>query len=170
MQPLPDDEFITAQRRRDPVVATPELQLALAVVLELIADERTRCEPVRVSVQNGVVVLTGVMSSWAAVDAAADLVRSLPGKRDLCNALRGPGRRKDGHSADDFELIVGRLLAASPPSARGRRLYSRWLVLAVLVLLCLMAPVSAVLVGLPAVPLVLTAVAVSADVLAWRRL
>ncbi|GIF01250.1 BON domain-containing protein [Paractinoplanes rishiriensis] len=170
MQPLPDDEFITAQRRRDPVVATPELQFALSVVLELIADERTRCEPIRVSVQNDVVVLTGVLRSWAAVDAAADLVRSLPGERDLCNALRGPGKRKDGHSADDFEQIVGRLLNVSPPPVRSRRPYPRWLVLVMLVLLWLVAPVSAVLVGLPAVPLALTAVAVSADVLESRRL
>ncbi|GIF01234.1 hypothetical protein [Paractinoplanes rishiriensis] len=71
MQPLPDGHFVAKVRGRDSSVRESDYQLALAVVLELMQDARTRREPVRVSAQNDVVILTGTVGSWDARPPAA---------------------------------------------------------------------------------------------------
>ncbi|SNY25498.1 BON domain-containing protein [Paractinoplanes atraurantiacus] len=121
MQPLPDDEFLAQHRRRDPVVASDEVRAALAVVLGLNGDERTSHEPIRVSVQNGVVVLDGTVSSWAARERAADLVRTTVAGLDICNALRVRADPRARRSQDEFDTIVAGLTPSSSNAAGLRR-------------------------------------------------
>ncbi|MCO8277648.1 BON domain-containing protein [Actinoplanes sp. TRM 88003] len=115
VQPLPDDAFLAQQRRRDPVTASRETRLALAAVCGLAEDHRTRHEPIRVSVQNDVVVLAGVVRSSTVRVTAGAVARSVPGARDVCNTLVAPPP-----AADAFEAIVAELRGESTDSPRNR--------------------------------------------------
>ncbi|MEV4348604.1 BON domain-containing protein [Actinoplanes sp. NPDC049596] len=161
MQPLPDDEFLAAQRRRDPVTTSHETKMALAAVLGLVADERTRGEPIRVSVQNDVVLLAGVVHSWQTRATAADVVRAVPGTHDVCNGLvvSGPS------SEDEFDRIV-----AGWQSGGRRRWRAGPLTFSLLLLLWLALPMATVVLRVPAVPALIAAFVGTAAVLSARFL
>ncbi|MBM2615087.1 BON domain-containing protein [Actinoplanes sp. LDG1-06] len=179
MQPLPDDEFLAAQRRRDPVTVSRETRLVLAAVLGLAGDDRTRHEPIRVSAQNDVVLLAGAVRSWSARTTAAEVVRSLPGAQDVCNTLVVP----PGAAAprgDGFDEIVAGLRPSTRERWRNRRsragstLAARRtgagpVVFAALIVLWLALPVVTVVFDLPALPALLIALAGTAATVSVRR-
>ncbi|WP_164842701.1 BON domain-containing protein [Actinoplanes solisilvae] len=138
------------------------------MIVELNADERTRHEPIRVSVQNDVVMLAGRVRTPAARDAAAGIVRAIPAANDVCVALSVRTRALARHDRDDFVQIVAGL---EPPAPRRRRRPSRMLALvnvAVLILVWLVLPVLTVIVGLPALPMLIAALMVTTGVIYTR--
>ncbi|MEU2611031.1 BON domain-containing protein [Micromonospora sp. NPDC007271] len=74
-----------------------DLRLAALVAQRLSADWTTRRQQISVSVQNRVVILTGMVADPATRRAAGDLAWDVIGVFDVCNALtlygRGRGRR-----------------------------------------------------------------------------
>ncbi|MDH6462698.1 osmotically-inducible protein OsmY [Micromonospora sp. A200] len=74
-----------------------DLRLAALVAQRLSIDWSTRRQQIAVTVQNRVVILTGLVADHATRRAAAELAWDVPGVVDVCNALtlfvRGRGRR-----------------------------------------------------------------------------
>ncbi|MBQ0895519.1 BON domain-containing protein [Micromonospora purpureochromogenes] len=74
-----------------------DLRLAALVAQRLSIDWTTRRQQIAVTVQNRVVILTGMVTDQATRRAAAELAWDIPGVFDVCNALalfvRGRGRR-----------------------------------------------------------------------------
>lgn len=73
-----------------------DLRLAALVAQRISIDWTTRRQQIAVTVQNGVVILTGMVAAPATRKAAAELAWDVPGVFDVCNALtlygRGRGR------------------------------------------------------------------------------
>lgn len=153
MQPLPDGHFVARVRGGDSSVRESDYRLALAVVLELMQDARTRREPVRVSAQNDVVILTGTVGSWDARRAAGSAARRAIGGPDVCNAVKVDAEAPDPAPADDFRAVVGAEVR-SPASERNRSAAA----MAVVVGLWLVLPWLVTATAIPAVPAVLAAV------------
>lgn len=84
------------------------MRLAARVARELLADARVRDEPIRISVQNRVVILSGIAGERVR-DAAGAIARSSDGVRDVCNLIRAP------HTDDDFDAIVAGLRRDAHP-------------------------------------------------------
>ncbi|MCX4472185.1 BON domain protein [Micromonospora sp. MW-13] len=85
--PSPDDHFWTA----DPDGPEPpqeDTRLAAAVARRLGGDPAVRHEPVTVSVQNRVVILTGIVADPRARRIAGELAWTVTDVVDVCNALR----------------------------------------------------------------------------------
>lgn len=176
MQPMPDDAFFAQRRVPSRGCMERDRRLALAVVLRLGNDVRTRREGVRVAAQNGVVLLSGTAGSWAARRTAGAVAGGTPGALDVCNALCVDPDAPDRRPSDPFAELVA---SVGEPS-RPRVLSGAWLrvvrpgpVLAALLLLVWLSwPISACT-GLTAWPFVVadsavTVIAVS--VRAARRL
>ncbi|MEU4366614.1 BON domain-containing protein [Micromonospora chersina] len=74
-----------------------DLRLAALVAQRISIDWTTRRQQIAVTVQNGVVILTGMVAEPATRAAAGELAWDVPGVFDVCNALtlygRGRGRR-----------------------------------------------------------------------------
>jgi hypothetical protein len=65
----------------------PDLLLTYRVARELLADDRRRYRQIAISVQDGVVVLTG-RASVPARETAGRIARHIPGIRDVRNLIR----------------------------------------------------------------------------------
>lgn len=178
MQPLPDDDFYAQHGDWPSGLGDRDGRLALAAVLDLTDDHRTRCEPIRVSAQNDVVILTGIVSSQESRAAAGAVARHTPGVRDLCNALRVAGNPDAFPEADRFDELTASV--ASPPrrrpAARPRSGQGRPRPAAVVLAAAAWCglPLAVFAVHLPAMPvllvtLALTIAAVSLQLLAERR-
>lgn len=67
-------------------------ELLLHLVAEALAgDDEIRGQHLDLTVQNGVVILEGVVASRIAKGAAARQAWAIPGVRDVCNCLVIPG-------------------------------------------------------------------------------
>ncbi|WP_320068513.1 BON domain-containing protein [Micromonospora sp. RTGN7] len=84
--PSPDDHSWPAEPDSGP--ADEDARLAAAVARRLGGDPTVRHEPVRVSVQNRVVILTGIVADPRARRAAGELAWAVTDVADVCNALR----------------------------------------------------------------------------------
>lgn len=73
-------------RRVRPASRT-DVRLTGLVAGRILGDPRLDHERLTIEVQNGVVTLFGTVSSLYARVTAADLARSTPGVRDICNRL-----------------------------------------------------------------------------------
>ncbi len=62
-------------------------ELVECVADELVADTRIRGRHVQVTVQNGVVILEGMVDSVDIREAAGRRVWAVPGVQDVCNML-----------------------------------------------------------------------------------
>ncbi|MFU8871663.1 BON domain-containing protein [Micromonospora sp. SL4-19] len=71
-----------------------DLRLAALVAQRLSADWATRRQQISVSVQNRVVILTGMVGDPNTRQAAGELAWDVPGVFDVCNALTLYGRRR----------------------------------------------------------------------------
>ncbi|MGW1059140.1 BON domain-containing protein [Micromonospora rubida] len=91
--PSPDDHSWPAEPDR-PGPADEDARLAAVVARRLGGDPTVRHERVRVSVQNRVVILTGIVADPRARRAAGELAWEVTDVVDVCNALRlaEPGR------------------------------------------------------------------------------
>ncbi|WP_431911956.1 BON domain-containing protein [Micromonospora carbonacea] len=76
-------------------VLDEDLRLAALVAQRISIDWTTRRQQISVTVQNAVVILTGMVSDPATRKAAAELAWDVPGVFDVCNALTLHGR---GHN------------------------------------------------------------------------
>ncbi|WP_051797158.1 BON domain-containing protein [Catenuloplanes japonicus] len=122
--PDPDDRRTPNPRDR----RTPDpgdLRLAARVARELLADARIRDEPIRIAVQNRVVILTGVAGAHVR-DAAGAVARGSEGVRDVCNLIRPP----DGTPSDFDEIVAGLRSAPRPYPLRVFALVSFVLIVA----------------------------------------
>jgi BON domain-containing protein len=164
VQPLPDDDFCAEHGSWSSGLSSRDARLVLAAVLDLTDDARTRHEPVRVSAQNDVVILTGTVGSWAARQAAATVARETPGAQDLCNVLRVANDAADASESDQFESLVAPIACPSAPSIAAlprppRSRPSRLAVLLTISAWCTLPLVT--IVHLPAVPISLAVSAVT---------
>lgn len=95
MIPWPYPDHNPFQRNDRPV--DPDLRLAALVAQRLGSDWTTRRQQISVTVQNRVVILTGMVADPETRRAAAELAWDVPGVFDVCNAMtlfpRGRGRR-----------------------------------------------------------------------------
>ncbi|MFI0795856.1 BON domain-containing protein [Micromonospora rubida] len=91
--PSPDDHSWPAEPD-SPGPADEDARLAAVVARRLGGDPAVRHERVRVSVQNRVVILTGIVADPRARRAAGELAWEVADVVDVCNALRlaEPGR------------------------------------------------------------------------------
>ncbi|MEU8262579.1 BON domain-containing protein [Micromonospora sp. NPDC048999] len=78
----------------DDGVHDEDLRIAALVAQRLSADWTTRRQQISVSVQNRVVILTGMVADPATRQAAGDLAWDVTGVFDVCNALTLYGRRR----------------------------------------------------------------------------
>ncbi|KKK00341.1 BON domain-containing protein [Micromonospora sp. HK10] len=82
---------------RDDQPLDGDLRLAALVAQRLSIDWTTRRQQISVSVQNRVVILTGMVADQETRRAAAELAWDVPGVFDVCNAMTlfsgGRGRR-----------------------------------------------------------------------------
>lgn len=126
MQPLPDKEFIARRRSGDSCISDRDVQLAFAALRALCWDPRTRHEPVRVSAQNDIIILTGTVGSWSARQAAGSVARQTVGAGDFCDAMCVDVDAADDPPVDDFDRLIGtidpRWLALGSPQARSARM------------------------------------------------
>ncbi|GAA0220736.1 BON domain-containing protein [Cryptosporangium japonicum] len=90
--PFPEDGVFPERpsRMHEP---TPDERLTLAVTARLLLDDRTRTVPITAWTQHGVVILTGVVRTAELRRAVGEVAATTDGVRDVCNALRVPGRR-----------------------------------------------------------------------------
>lgn len=70
-----------------------DLRLAALVAQRLSIDWTTRRQQIAVTVQNRVVILTGLVADRATRRAASELAWDVPGVFDVCNATALCGRR-----------------------------------------------------------------------------
>jgi len=169
MQPIMDEDFVAMHRRRSGV-SDRDLRMAMAVVIELSSDMSTQQEPVRVSAQNGVVILAGTVSSQRAREAATAAARNAVQAREVCNALQVTDDAAGRPLADEFGQIVAAAdLAgvAMPTLGRGRRRHLR-LSDGVTLMAWLATPWLVAVVGIPVVPAVVAALAITAAALMTR--
>ncbi|MEV4343039.1 BON domain-containing protein [Actinoplanes sp. NPDC049596] len=76
---------------------------------------------VDVHVQNGVVMLTGVVRDGSSHDAVLRRVKAMPGVRDLCDGLEvSDGRIGPGRDAELFGTLAARLALRPAPRPRRR--------------------------------------------------
>lgn len=71
-----------------------DLRLAASVAQRISIDWTTRRQQISVTVQNAVVILTGMVADPATRSAAAELAWDVPGVFDVCNALTLYGRER----------------------------------------------------------------------------
>jgi len=165
VQPLPDDDFYAIHGDWSSGLNDREAQLVVATVLDLTEDSRTRHEPVRVSAQNDVVILSGTVASWAARDAATTIAQRTPGVRDLCNTLRVAGDARDGADADPFDRLTAPMASPSEPvlAPAGRPSRGRTYLLAITLTAAAWCALPIAVLGahLPALPVLLVVLAVS---------
>ncbi|MEU4245757.1 BON domain-containing protein [Actinoplanes sp. NPDC026619] len=155
MQPLIDEHF-AANWRRASGVSDSDVRLALAVVFELSCDPRTRREPIRVSAQNGVVILAGSVGSWQTRRAAAHAARAAVGVCDFCNVIQVATDARVVRPRDDFDQLAAGMDLA-PRDGRA----ARFVVAAVVMVSWLLQP-WLVVVGVPLIPALLTVLAITA--------
>ena len=154
MQPLPDRNFIDRRRSAGAHVSDRDVWMVLTVVQELTRDPRTRREPVRVSAQNDVVILTGTVGSWATRAAAASVARRAVEAGDFCDAMGVACGAPDVGTPDPFDRLVGGLRARGPArlvrtsSVEFVLIAAPWLVLPWLVVAGVVPVVPAVVAGL----------------------
>ncbi|PZF94744.1 BON domain-containing protein [Micromonospora deserti] len=93
--PYPDDEASHAGSGR-PERDDEDIRLAALVAQRLSIDWTTRRQQIVVTVQNGVVILTGRVTDPYVRQAAGELAWDVQGVSDVCNALRlaGAGRSR----------------------------------------------------------------------------
>ncbi|MFC7547386.1 BON domain-containing protein [Plantactinospora sp. GCM10030261] len=90
--PMPDDRYWPSE----PVPPEPDagdMRLAASVAHWLNTDDATREQRITVTVQNRVVILTGVVADRQVRQVAGNLAWSVPGVFDVCNALRSSDGR-----------------------------------------------------------------------------
>ncbi|MFI7435536.1 BON domain-containing protein [Micromonospora haikouensis] len=77
-------------------VLEEDLRLAALVAQRISIDWTTRRQQISVTVQNAVVILTGLVADPTTRTAAAELAWDVPGVFDVCNALTlyGQGRSR----------------------------------------------------------------------------
>ncbi|MFC0005587.1 BON domain-containing protein [Micromonospora siamensis] len=84
-------------RPEDSPPSEEDLRLAALVSQRISIDWSTRRQQISVTVQNAVVILTGVVNDPDTRTTAGELAWDVPGVFDVCNALtlrgRGRGRR-----------------------------------------------------------------------------
>ncbi|MER5704757.1 BON domain-containing protein [Micromonospora sp. NPDC002296] len=85
--PSPDDHSWAAEPDR-PGPADEDTRLAAAVARRLGGDPTVRHRSVTVSVQNRVVILTGIVADPQARRAAGEVAWEVADVVDVCNALR----------------------------------------------------------------------------------
>ncbi|MBO4207014.1 BON domain-containing protein [Micromonospora echinofusca] len=91
--PFPDHQPWDAQPQPSAPVDA-DGRLAVLVAQRLAGDWSTRRRRIVVTVQNGVVILTGVVTDPQTRRAAAELAWDTHGVVDVCNALRLAGSRR----------------------------------------------------------------------------
>ncbi|GAB7046657.1 BON domain-containing protein [Catenuloplanes indicus] len=109
--PLPEDGNGERPRRfMDP--DGPDVQLACRVAQNLIIDERIRHERIAISVQDGVVILTG-RADPETRELAGHTARESEGVRDVCNRVQVPDERSSAITLERrrFDDIVAELRA-----------------------------------------------------------
>lgn len=162
MQPLPDREFIARRRSGDAGISDRDFQLAFAAVRALCWDPRTRHEPVRVSAQNDIIILTGTVRSWGARQAAGSVARQTEGADDFCDAMSVDAEAADSPPLDEFDRLI-RAFGLRRPAAESSQPGSgrlravpvelavplvSWLVLPWLVVAAVLPVIAALLIGL----------------------
>ncbi|WP_433134494.1 BON domain-containing protein [Micromonospora sp. CA-240977] len=91
--PLPDENWL-AGTSEQPVPDSGDLRLEALVAQRVSIDCATRRQQISVRVQNGVVILSGLVSGTDVRQVAADLAWDVPGVVDVCNMLRLTGQRR----------------------------------------------------------------------------
>ncbi|MFF0175191.1 BON domain-containing protein [Micromonospora profundi] len=89
--PLPDENWFAASQ---PEPDSPDRRLEALVAQRLCADSTTRRQRIGVTVQNRVVILSGLVSDTDARQVAAELAWDVPGVFDVCNTLRLGDQRR----------------------------------------------------------------------------
>jgi hypothetical protein len=99
MWPWPDESWGFPGAQRPPRSVHPDVRLTYEVADALLADDRTRRQPVTVEVQNGVVLLSGTVPDRRTAEVVTALVRQVPRVRDISNTMRT--RVKQALEADE---------------------------------------------------------------------
>ncbi|MEV1143781.1 BON domain-containing protein [Micromonospora sp. NPDC049799] len=91
--PLPDDNWL-AGTGDQPEPDSGDLRIEALVAQRLSIDWTTRRQQISVSVQNRVVILSGLVSGTDARQVAGELAWDVPGVVDVCNTLRPRNPRR----------------------------------------------------------------------------
>ncbi|MFC4018483.1 BON domain-containing protein [Micromonospora sp. GCM10011542] len=91
--PLPDENWF-ADTSEQSVPHSGDLRIEALVAQRLSVDWTTRRQQISVRVQNGVVMLSGLVSGTDVRQVAAELAWDVPGVLDVCNMLRLTGKAR----------------------------------------------------------------------------
>jgi hypothetical protein len=150
MWPLPDDGWYPQGSRRPHPGVDGDVRLTYEVADALLTDDRTRRQRITVEVQNGVVLLSGIVHDQRTAEVVAAVVRQVPGVRDVCNSVRtrvketsetdnGAVATSGRRESEAFDEIVAALSLRDgpsyPPAGPSRRLPGQALLLLVALIL-----------------------------------